>query len=219
VKSVSDLGEAEPSLRLSLDARPESIALLRRQLGGWLEETGATRGELFEIQLATTEAFANAVLHPEEPTSDLVEIAGTVTNRHVTLSVRDHGRWQDESSPKDGGGLGLAIMDELMDSVVIEPFAGGDGRDHAAPARKQLAPVEGRVGEGRRGESAGRPFLIVLPADRAPSSSLATPRSVAPLTSPNVLERRPPERVRTVRPSLGPRVFAGVLGSRRKARA
>ena len=125
MKSVSDLGEPEPSLRLSLDARPESIALPRRQLGGWLEETGATRGELFEIQLATTEAFANAVLHPEEPTSDLVEIAGTVTNRHVTLSVRDHGRWQDESSPKDGGGLGLAIMDELMDSVVIEPFAGG----------------------------------------------------------------------------------------------
>jgi len=145
---VSDLGEPEPSLQLSLDARPESIALLRRQLGGWLEETGATRGELFEIQLATTEAFANAVLHPEEPTSDLVEIAGTVTNRQVTLSVRDHGRWQDESSPKDGGGLGLAIMDELMDSVVIEPFAGGT----VVTMQRQLASSwrPSRAGSGRR---------------------------------------------------------------------
>ena len=85
---MSDLGEAEPSLRLSLDARPESIALLRRQLGGWLEETGATRGELFEIQLATTEAFANAVLHPEEPTSDLVEIADVYEGAKFTDGKR-----------------------------------------------------------------------------------------------------------------------------------
>ncbi len=122
---MSDLREPEPSLQLRLGARPESMALLRRQVGGWLAETGATPRELFEIGLAITEAFANAVEHPEEPTSHLVEIAGTVMNRHVTLSVRDHGRWQDDSSAKDGGGLGLAIMDELMDSVVIAPFEGG----------------------------------------------------------------------------------------------
>jgi anti-sigma regulatory factor (Ser/Thr protein kinase) len=122
---VSDLREPEPSLQLRLDARPESMALGRRQVGGWLKETGATRRELFEIRLAVTEAFANAVEHPEEPTSDLIEIAGTVTNRNVTLSVCDHGRWQDESSAKDAGGLGLVIMDELMDLVVIEPFEDG----------------------------------------------------------------------------------------------
>ena len=46
-------------------------------------------------------------------------------NRHVALSVRDYGRWQDESSAKEEGGLGLAIMDELMDSVVVEPFEDG----------------------------------------------------------------------------------------------
>jgi len=124
MKPVSDVREPEPFLRLRLDARPESMPMLRRQLGGWLQEAGATGRELFEIQLATTEAFANAVEHPEEPTSHLVEIEGTVTNRNVTLSVRDSGRWQDESSDKEEGGLGLAIMDELMDSVVVEPFDG-----------------------------------------------------------------------------------------------
>jgi anti-sigma regulatory factor (Ser/Thr protein kinase) len=97
---------------------------LRDQLRGWLKEAGATDRELFEIQLAVTEAFANAVEHPEEPTSHLVEIEGTVTNRTVALSVRDYGRWQDEST-KEEGGLGLAIMDELMDSVVVEPFEDG----------------------------------------------------------------------------------------------
>jgi anti-sigma regulatory factor (Ser/Thr protein kinase) len=124
VKSVSDLRESEPSLQLRLEALPESMAVLRRHLRRWLNEAGATSRELFEIQLAVTEAFANAVEHPEEPTSHLVEIEGTVMNRSVALSVRDYGRWQYESGREEGG-LGLAIMDELMDSVVVEPFAHG----------------------------------------------------------------------------------------------
>jgi anti-sigma regulatory factor (Ser/Thr protein kinase) len=133
VKSVSDLRESEPSLHLRLEALPDSLPVLRDKLRGWLNEAGVTDRELFEIQLAVTEALTNAVEHPEEPTSHLVEIEGTVvnrtkgtfTNRTVALSVRDYGRWQDESSAKDGGGLGLVIMDEFMDSVVIEPFERG----------------------------------------------------------------------------------------------
>jgi anti-sigma regulatory factor (Ser/Thr protein kinase) len=125
VRSLSDLREPEPSLQLRLEALPESMAVLRHQLRGWLNEAEATGRELFEIQLAVTEAFANAVEHPEEPTSHLVEIRGAVTNRTVALSVRDYGRWQVETSAKEEGGLGLAIMDELMDSVVVEPFEDG----------------------------------------------------------------------------------------------
>jgi len=100
------------------------MSLLRHQLSAWLQEAGATDRELFEIQLAVTEAFTNAVEHPEEPTSHLVEIEGTATNRTVVLSVRDYGRWQDESAREEGG-LGLAIMEELLDSVVVEPFEDG----------------------------------------------------------------------------------------------
>ena len=103
---------------------PESMAVVRHRLRGWLNEAGVTGRELFEILLAVTEAFANAVKHPEEPTSELVELKGTVTNRTIAVSVRDYGRWQHESAREEGG-LGLAIMDELMDSVVIEPFADG----------------------------------------------------------------------------------------------
>ena len=98
---------------------------LRHRLRGWLKEAAATDRELFEIQLAVTEAFANAVEHPEERTSHLVEIEGTVTNHTVVLSIRDYGRWRKKSSAKDEGGLGLAIMDELMDSVAVEPFEDG----------------------------------------------------------------------------------------------
>lgn len=98
---------------------------LRLQLRAWLKEAGATSRELFEIQLAATEAFANAVEHPEERSSHLVEIAGTFTNRTVVLSIRDYGRWQNDTSAKQDGGLGLTIIDTLMDSVVLEPFEDG----------------------------------------------------------------------------------------------
>jgi anti-sigma regulatory factor (Ser/Thr protein kinase) len=98
---------------------------LRDQLRGLLKEAGATGRELFEIQLAVTEAFANAVEHPEKRTSHVVEIEGTVTNRTVGLSVRDYGRWQNDSSAKQNDGLGLAIIDHLMDSVIVEPFEDG----------------------------------------------------------------------------------------------
>jgi anti-sigma regulatory factor (Ser/Thr protein kinase) len=125
VKSASNLRKPEPSLQLRLEALPESMAVLRRHLRRWLHEAGATDRELFEIQLAVTEAFANAVEHAQEPTTHLVQIDGTDINGTVALSVRDYGRWQDESSAKQEGGLGLAIMDTLMDSVMVEPFADG----------------------------------------------------------------------------------------------
>jgi len=111
--------------RLSSAAGRLAQAVVRHQLRGWLNEAGLTGRELFEIQLAVTEAFANAVKHPEEPTSELVELEGTVTNRTIAVSVRDYGRWQDEASGKEDGGLGFAIMDELMDAVVIDPFDEG----------------------------------------------------------------------------------------------
>ena len=72
------------------------------------------------------EAFANAVKHPQEPTSHLVEFKGTVMNGTVAVSVLRlrpvAGRVCGQGRTR---GLGLAIMDELMDSVVVEPFADG----------------------------------------------------------------------------------------------
>ena len=122
---MSDLGETEPSLQLRLDARPESIHLLRRQLDQWLKEAGATGGDLFEVQLAVTEAFANAVEHPEDPTSPRVDVAGTFADNCLTISVRDYGIWQPDKTDKEQGGLGLVLIEALMDTVQIESIAGG----------------------------------------------------------------------------------------------
>lgn len=124
MKPETEQQEPESSLQLELQARPEFMPVLRETLRSWLEDAGAAKTEVFEIVLAATEAFANAIEHPQRPSSDLVEIEGTIAHSTVGISIRDYGRWQDEWSKEDGG-LGLAIMDELMDSVVVEPFKDG----------------------------------------------------------------------------------------------
>lgn len=110
---------AKRSLALRLHARPESARILREQVRAWLEETGAKGREIFELLLATTEAFTNAVEHPHEPTSHLVEVKASLSDGRVTISIHDYGTWQSEQTRKEQGGLGLALMETLMDTVHV----------------------------------------------------------------------------------------------------
>lgn len=118
--------DREPaSLELRLQARPEFASLLRERLRMWMEEAGASTREIFEVLLATTEAFANAVEHPHEPRSHLVDVEGTIGDHAVSISIRDYGTWQGERSRKEDGGMGLAMMEQLMDAVRVECFLDG----------------------------------------------------------------------------------------------
>jgi anti-sigma regulatory factor (Ser/Thr protein kinase) len=81
---------------------------------------GASKSEVFEVLMATTEAFANAVEHPHEPTSHLVDVEGSLTDGCVTISIRDYGTWQSEATRKEDGGLGLVVIEALMDAVQVE---------------------------------------------------------------------------------------------------
>ena len=80
-----------PPLELQLDARPELAATLREQLTGWLENAGVARKDVFEVTLATTEAFENAVRHPRQPRTPVVELRVSMTDSAVSVSLRDHG--------------------------------------------------------------------------------------------------------------------------------
>jgi anti-sigma regulatory factor (Ser/Thr protein kinase) len=98
-------------------ATPHHSSLTRAR---GLEDVSASKSEVFEVLLATTEAFANAVEHPHEPTSHLVDVEGSLTDGRVTISIRDYGTWQSEQARKEQGGLGLMLMEALMDVVQVE---------------------------------------------------------------------------------------------------
>jgi anti-sigma regulatory factor (Ser/Thr protein kinase) len=113
------------SLELRLQARAESVPVLRGQVRAWLEDAGAPKTDTFKVLLATTEAFTNAVKHPHEPTSHLVDIAGSITDHTITVSIRDYGTWQRKRTRKEQGGFGLVLMEALMDAVRVECFPDG----------------------------------------------------------------------------------------------
>jgi anti-sigma regulatory factor (Ser/Thr protein kinase) len=110
---------AWPPLELQLDARPEVAATLRARLTDWLENAGLARKDVFEVTLAATEAFENAVRHPREPLTPMVDLRASVTDSAVCISVRDRGSW-DGHAPGESGGLGLPMMRLLMDGVDVD---------------------------------------------------------------------------------------------------
>lgn len=113
-----------PPLELRLDARPEVAATLRARLSDWLENAGLARKDVFEVTLAATEAFENAVRHPRRPRMPTIDLRASLTDSAVCVSVRDRGSWDDADHHNDNG-LGLPMMRLLMDGVDVD--AGSDG--------------------------------------------------------------------------------------------
>jgi anti-sigma regulatory factor (Ser/Thr protein kinase) len=117
--------DPEPaSLQLRFQARPEASRVLRERLGIWLEGVGATADETFEVLLAVTEAFANAVEHPRDRASRSVEVEGTLDDGTVTVSVHDDGTWQHVRQRSDGG-LGFLLIRQLMDTTEVSSRTDG----------------------------------------------------------------------------------------------
>jgi anti-sigma regulatory factor (Ser/Thr protein kinase) len=90
----------------------------------WLEELGATGGEVFDVSLAATKAFGNAVEHPHEPTARLIEIDGITSDHTVSITIHDFGSWRDERQREEGG-YGFPLMRKLMDTVDVDTGAAG----------------------------------------------------------------------------------------------
>ena len=115
---------ARPPLELQFDARPEVAATLRARLSGWLEHAGLARKDVFEVTLAATEAFENAVRHPRQPRSPTVDLRASLTDSAVCVSVRDRGIWNGLELGESHG-LGLPMMRLLMDGVDVQTGADG----------------------------------------------------------------------------------------------
>jgi anti-sigma regulatory factor (Ser/Thr protein kinase) len=106
-------------LVLKLAADVDSIPPLRRVLGRWLREAGATTGEIEEISLAASEACANAVEHAYAPGPAALEVRATLSGEgEAVVTVRDFGSWREARG--EHRGRGMVLMGGLMDSVDVD---------------------------------------------------------------------------------------------------
>ena len=112
------------NIAFRLQARPASAALLRERLEEWLEAQQVPEKERFDILLATSEAFANAVEHPLRPAAAVVDVEGEIRAGTLELTIRDYGAWRDERE-REQGGLGFPLMRAVMQGVEVDSQSEG----------------------------------------------------------------------------------------------
>jgi serine/threonine-protein kinase RsbW len=119
------------SLRLTLPARAENVAVVRQALNGVAEGLALEAFTLTDIKIAVSEACTNVVLHayPAGEGPLLVD-AWAEGGEELVVVVRDHGSGFTPAARAEsaGLGLGLALIASLSKEVQIgsEP---GDGTE------------------------------------------------------------------------------------------
>jgi PAS domain S-box-containing protein len=128
VLALRALPAAPHPLHLEIPSDPTRLGQMRRDLGSWLREAGAT-GEVVEvIQMACHEACSNAIEHGYSFGEGVVCLDAELDDGRVILTVRDKGHWieRGDDGPLRYRGNGLPLMHALMDSVELT-HENGDG--------------------------------------------------------------------------------------------
>lgn len=108
----------EPALQLRLRTQASSVGVLRERLRLWLDELGVSAEDGFDITLSVTEAFENAIEHPNQPSLSVVDLEARCHDDTLTIVIRNHGSWRDQREREDGG-YGFPLMRTLMDRVEV----------------------------------------------------------------------------------------------------
>jgi serine phosphatase RsbU (regulator of sigma subunit)/FixJ family two-component response regulator/anti-sigma regulatory factor (Ser/Thr protein kinase) len=121
VRLSAPLGER---LELDLPAEPESVARARHRMERWLQSTGGGTDDLFAIKLAVSEACANAVEHAYGPEPGRTfHLRAERSCGEVVVEISDRGRWRTPRGSRRG--MGLRMMEQLMDTVEVKRLAAG----------------------------------------------------------------------------------------------
>ncbi len=134
------MNESFDMVEMKVPARPEYVGVLRLTASGIASRMGFSYDDIEDIKIALSEAVTNAVNHayPDDEQGEIAVAFGIHENR-VQIMVSDSGKSfnaketreklgpYDSSKPVETiteGGLGLFLIDTLMDEVQISDQAG-----------------------------------------------------------------------------------------------
>ena len=107
----------------------------------WLQANAVSCDEAFDVLVAATEAYSNAVQHAYGLVTGTIEINAAITGDELRIAVKDRGTWRSRPAcSNDGGGRGLTVMRALMDAVEIES---GDAGTEVRMRRALKVPING----------------------------------------------------------------------------
>jgi anti-sigma regulatory factor (Ser/Thr protein kinase) len=114
----------QPDLLLSLESRPERVAVVRRAISG-LAAPRLPRDVVERARLAVSEAVNNVVRHAYGTEIGGINIALRLRDDGLDAMVRDAGKGFDPEVHGPGDGVGLTLMDGLANAFAYEADAGG----------------------------------------------------------------------------------------------
>lgn len=139
-------GDSSRLLELSFPARPEEMAGVRHRLAEALARLGVDEAEARTLVLAVDEAATNIIRHGYGGAcSAQIELRMSHEDGELRFTLRDWAPSADPATvqPRDlsecrPGGLGVALIDAVMDAWVLEPAA--DGRGNLLSMRRRITP-------------------------------------------------------------------------------
>ncbi|MFC4779553.1 anti-sigma B factor RsbW [Paenibacillus sp. GCM10023252] len=131
-------------IKLQIPAEAENMELVRLTLYGIASKMGFSYEEIEDMKVAVGEACNNAILHayPEQEAAGVIDLEFQTDTNYMTILVKDHGpSFELQDSYKDAamlggqsiselkvGGLGIYLMQALMDEVEVQTGAGTEVR-------------------------------------------------------------------------------------------
>jgi anti-sigma regulatory factor (Ser/Thr protein kinase) len=88
-----------------------------------LDGAGLDPDQAYDLLLAACEAATNAIEHAQAPTEPFIDVAASVTDGRVRISVRDYGQWRQRGPSLDRG-RGSTLMSAFAD-ITATPGPGG----------------------------------------------------------------------------------------------
>jgi anti-sigma regulatory factor (Ser/Thr protein kinase) len=122
-------------LVLRLPAEPTRLTVLRHRLEEFLTANGVPDDDVFDLTVAVSEAAANAIEHPVEPSEPVITVEASVDDEAVLVTVRDTGRWRP-AAVAGFRGRGLALIGAMSELAVLRSESGT-----AVTLRRPLSPV------------------------------------------------------------------------------
>ncbi len=114
-------------VRLEVESRPESLALVRRVLIAFVDATAVDGGELLgDIETAVSEACNNVVLHAYDADPGPMIVSLEATEAAVEALVEDRGGgFRKASAMRPSIGIGLPVISALADHAEFRSTDGG----------------------------------------------------------------------------------------------
>ncbi|PRO65893.1 anti-sigma B factor RsbW [Alkalicoccus urumqiensis] len=134
------MNQSSEVIEMKVPARPEYVGVVRLTVSGVANRLGYSYDDIEDIKIAIAEACTNVVNHAyaQDSEDNTMHVAFTVHEDHLELMVADHGGAVDVDTLKNRGpvskdepvedlkegGLGLFLIETLMDEVTIQGEAG-----------------------------------------------------------------------------------------------